>query len=165
MYGFAFRRHAVCKNFIFGFYCSTLRLVVDVDYSVDDLLSGYYQDRDEKLRSLGYHVLRFKNDQILDNHRKVVDKCIEEIWEMKKNDQKNLGKAQSLENYSKQKDPIPSPSPREGKGTCAAGGKGLTSDGQPIKFDISRQTRDALLSKQGICVRIPLKLKAFCGMN
>ncbi|MFU8827215.1 MAG: endonuclease domain-containing protein [Brevefilum sp.] len=53
--------------------------------------------------------------------------------------------------------PIPGLSPPEGEGTRAAGGKGLTSDGQPIKFDVSRQTRDALIEQARYMRQNPTK--------
>ena len=46
MRGFYFSRHAVRKKDIFDFYCSKLKLIIEIDYSVDNLLKEYYQQRD-----------------------------------------------------------------------------------------------------------------------
>lgn len=150
MYGFSFRRQAIWKNFIFDFYCPALKLVIDIDFSVDDLLTVYYKDRDEKLQSLGFQVLRFKNDQILDDHKKVVrmiEACVEEIWESKKLSKKEIDTSQNHVNYPLQTNPIPSPSPREGKGTRAAGGMGSSCNDKPVRVDVSRETRNLLIEQ------------------
>lgn len=150
MYGFVFRRQSVCKNFIFDFYCRTLKLVIDIDYSVGNLLNAYYEDRDEKLRSLGYHVLRFKNDQILDGYKRVIrmiDDNVEKIWESKKTFHEDISISQNQVNYPLQTHPIPSPSPPEGKGTRAAGGMGSGIDKKPTHFDVSSETRSLLIEQ------------------
>jgi len=48
---------------------------------------------------------------------------------------------------SGEKHPIPGPSPREGKGTSVAGGKGPSNEEQTIHFTISRQTRNLLIEQ------------------
>ncbi|MBW6466287.1 MAG: endonuclease domain-containing protein [Brevefilum sp.] len=63
-----FTRQHVCKNFIFDFYCHKLKLIIEVDYSVNNLLKDYYYERDLKLTKLGYRILRFKNDLIIEDY-------------------------------------------------------------------------------------------------
>jgi very-short-patch-repair endonuclease len=74
--GRKFRRQHSIENFIVDFYCAAEKLVIEVDGSVHNTLEAIANDklRDETLRSLGYTVLRFKNDEVLENISAVKDK-------------------------------------------------------------------------------------------
>lgn len=82
MRGFYFSRHAVQKNNIFDFYCGKLKLVIEIDYSVENLLTEFYQERDFRLKGLGYRVLRFKEVQVLKEFPSVINQIEELIWEL-----------------------------------------------------------------------------------
>jgi very-short-patch-repair endonuclease len=71
-----FRRQHSIENFIVDFYCAAEKLVIEVDGSVHNTLEAMANDklRDETLRSLGYTVLRFRNDEVLEHISKVKDK-------------------------------------------------------------------------------------------
>jgi very-short-patch-repair endonuclease len=72
MAGFKFRRQHPFMDFVLDFVCLEMRLVVEVD-------GGQHQDnaadgvRDQRLRDAGFRVLRFWNNQVLEETDAVVD--------------------------------------------------------------------------------------------
>ena len=72
MAGFKFRRQHPFFDFVLDFVCLEMRLVVEVD-------GGQHQDnaadgaRDQRLRDAGFRVLRFWNNQVLDETDAVAD--------------------------------------------------------------------------------------------
>jgi len=81
--GVQFYRQKPLLNFMVDFYCSKASLVIEIDggqhfepeYLQKDL------DRDKQLSTLGLHVLRFDNRQVLaemESVLTVIDKVIEE---------------------------------------------------------------------------------------
>nr|WP_223342154.1 endonuclease domain-containing protein [Synechocystis sp. PCC 7338] len=65
--GFKFRRHHPIGNFIVDFYCPQLKLIIEVDGSIHDNQQEYDQYRYEKLKEFGCYVLRFTNNQVIDD--------------------------------------------------------------------------------------------------
>jgi very-short-patch-repair endonuclease len=65
--GLPFRRQMPISGYIVDFACSSKRLIVEVDGSQHGSEAGARSDsvRDEKLRSLGWTMLRFWNDDVL----------------------------------------------------------------------------------------------------
>ena len=63
--GFKFRRQVPLAGFVADFACLDVKLIVEVDGSqhLDEMESD--QRRTEKLGELGFHVLRFWNDDVL----------------------------------------------------------------------------------------------------
>lgn len=61
-----FRRQHPIANYVVDFYCHQLRLVIEVDGDIHDLEDVKQNDieREETLRSLGLHVIRFKNEEV-----------------------------------------------------------------------------------------------------
>lgn len=55
--------------FIADFYCHQFRLVVEIDgdYHHRPEIKRYDEDREKIINAMGYHVMRFDNDQVL-NH-------------------------------------------------------------------------------------------------
>ena len=66
---YRFRRQVTCGNYILDFYCAAAKLAVELDgsqhYDADGLL--YDQRRTAFLNSVGIHVLRFSNLDVLQN--------------------------------------------------------------------------------------------------
>jgi very-short-patch-repair endonuclease len=60
--------------YIPGFYCYKAKLVVEADGPIHLLKKDYDQNRDEVLKSLGLKILRFENDQILNDTQTVLNK-------------------------------------------------------------------------------------------
>ena len=65
--GRKFRRQQSIENYIVDFYCSSEKLVIEVDGGVHDNLGQANADelRDQRLRKLGFTVLRLDNDLVL----------------------------------------------------------------------------------------------------
>jgi very-short-patch-repair endonuclease len=72
--GLKFRRQTPIDRYIPDFCCPELRLVVEVDGEVHeaDSQAEHDRNRDAYLRSLGYLVLRFSNEQVLTESRSVL---------------------------------------------------------------------------------------------
>ncbi|TSA46337.1 endonuclease domain-containing protein [bacterium] len=74
--GFKFRRQAVIGKYVIDFVCYERKLIVEVD-------GGQHADsksdkiRDEWLQLQGFKVLRFWNNEVLENRDAVVEKIIE----------------------------------------------------------------------------------------
>jgi type I restriction enzyme R subunit len=75
--GLKFRRQHQIGNYIADFFCAEQRLVIELDGDVHFLPDVAAKDaqRDTTLRSLGYNVLRFPNQLVLDQ----VDSFLEKI--------------------------------------------------------------------------------------
>src|SRR5271163_1002698 len=67
--GFRFRRQVVLSGFIVDFACYEARLVVEVDGATHSTDSEIARDatRDALVRSQGFSVLRFTNDEVYHN--------------------------------------------------------------------------------------------------
>ena len=69
------RQHPICVNSVFGrsvyyipdFYCHAAKLVIEADGPVHLFKKEYDKNRDEVLRGLGLVILRFTNDEIVNN--------------------------------------------------------------------------------------------------
>jgi very-short-patch-repair endonuclease len=69
------RQHPICVNSIFGrsvyyipdFYCHAAKLVIEADGPVHLFKKEYDKNRDEVLRGLGLVILRFTNNEIINN--------------------------------------------------------------------------------------------------
>ena len=81
------RRYPICVTTLFGrnlyyipdFYCHKARLVIEADGPVHLLKKEYDKNRDEVLRSLGLDILRFENDEIINNTQSVLNKIQEHL--------------------------------------------------------------------------------------
>jgi len=73
--GRKFRRQHSINNYIFDFYCSTEKLIIELDgESHGDYHRTYEdQDRDLALQKMGYNILRFHNRQIFEDIEWVKD--------------------------------------------------------------------------------------------
>jgi very-short-patch-repair endonuclease len=69
--GLRFRRQLVVGPFIVDFCCRQAGLIVEVDGSIHDELQERDEARDAALEALGYRVLHFRNEEVL-NHQEDV---------------------------------------------------------------------------------------------
>jgi type I restriction enzyme R subunit len=71
---YKFRRQHQIGNYIADFYCDELKLVVEFDGEVHNNAEQIKHDvkRDKYLKSLGFTVLRFKNNELFNNPEKVL---------------------------------------------------------------------------------------------
>ena len=74
--GLKFRRQVQIDGYIADFCCRELRLIVEVDGKVHETQeqSAHDTNRDAYLRTRGYIVLRFPNEEVLLNSRSVQEK-------------------------------------------------------------------------------------------
>ena len=63
-------------NYILDFYCPACKLVVEVDGEVHAHQIDYDNERTAKLKEYGYKVLRFKNEQVIDDLPKVLAQIV-----------------------------------------------------------------------------------------
>ena len=78
MHGYTFLRQRPVLNYIVDFMCKELLLIIEVDGYTHGFEKQWqlYKDRQEELESVGFTILRFTDEQILDNIENV-EKSIE----------------------------------------------------------------------------------------
>ena len=76
-----FKRQVPIAGYIVDFVCMKHKLIIEVD-GVQHAGSGYDRVRDAKLKSLGFHTLRFWNDEVECEIESVCDTIIATINEM-----------------------------------------------------------------------------------
>jgi very-short-patch-repair endonuclease len=80
--GYRFLRQNPIDEFIVDFYCKRLRLVIEIDGVTHNEKQIYDKRRENRLKELGFTVLRLDGYYILENITGVLDlimNCIEEI--------------------------------------------------------------------------------------
>jgi very-short-patch-repair endonuclease len=65
--GLHFRRQQVIDGFIADFYCHAIGLIIELDGPIHEQQADYDAERDRILRERNLHILRFTNDQVLNN--------------------------------------------------------------------------------------------------
>jgi very-short-patch-repair endonuclease len=65
--GYHFRRQQVIAGFIVDFYCHAAGLAVELDGPVHARQVDYDRDRDRVLNEIGVRVLRFRNEEVMEN--------------------------------------------------------------------------------------------------
>jgi very-short-patch-repair endonuclease len=73
--GFKFRRQHQIGDYIADFYCNEARTVIECDGSVHQTSEQWHHDqnRDAYMIAQGLRVLRFSNDQILNDTERVLE--------------------------------------------------------------------------------------------
>ncbi len=73
--GLLFNRQKAIGSYIADFYCHQAKLVIEVDGPQHHSELGIEQDRvrDQYLKSMGISVLRFSNQEILENRERVLE--------------------------------------------------------------------------------------------
>lgn len=78
--GKKFRRQ---MPFVFGayyyvadFYCAECKLIIEIDGDIHNLgeIKEHDDFREDVFKEMGYEILRFKNEEVLNNIRSVVEK-------------------------------------------------------------------------------------------
>jgi len=72
--GLKFRRQHAIGPYIVDFYCASLRLVVEVDGPIHANQAHEDENRQRYLEHLGLEVLRFSNDEVLNDPASVLDR-------------------------------------------------------------------------------------------
>ncbi len=65
--GLKFRRQHPLGPFVTDFYCAECRLVVELDGDIHDLQPERDAARTEQFEQYGYRVIRFRNEQVLND--------------------------------------------------------------------------------------------------
>ncbi len=75
--GLRFRRQHPVGRFIVDFYCPEYKLVIEVDGGIHTEQMDYDAIRTEEMQAYGYHIIRFENQQVLEN----LDLVLEVIYQ------------------------------------------------------------------------------------
>ena len=76
--GFKFRRQHIIQTFIVDFYCPAAKLVIEIDGAIHKTQVEYDQVREGDLRVMGYQILRFTNEEVIND----ISGTIEEIHQI-----------------------------------------------------------------------------------
>lgn len=77
--GFGFKRQRPIDNFIVDFFCSELNLIIEIDGNSHYRKPAYDFYRQEKLKSLGYEILRFTEGEVIQNVESVHERIVYSI--------------------------------------------------------------------------------------
>jgi len=82
--GLQFRRQHPINRFIVDFYCVKIKLVIEVDGSIHELPENKVYDigRSQILNDFGIVVIRFLNDQIIDDIESTIIKIRNKVEEL-----------------------------------------------------------------------------------
>jgi len=89
-------RNSWVEFFIADFYCSELKLVIEVDGYIHEYQKEYDSDRDLKILNKGIYVVRIKNEELEDMDsvilflNKIISDRISQITENKQNSPPSL---------------------------------------------------------------------------
>lgn len=74
--GLKFRRQHPINQFIVDFYCHEKRLVVEVDGGIHNDIEVKERDegREAELQNFGLRIIRFKNEEIMNDMKQVLEK-------------------------------------------------------------------------------------------
>jgi very-short-patch-repair endonuclease len=77
--GYKFRRQHSVGGYILDFYCKEKRLIIEIDGEVHNTKEAREYDvvRDKFFTELDYKVLRFKNSEVNEDTKKIVEKIKE----------------------------------------------------------------------------------------
>lgn len=78
--GLKFRRQHPVGRFIVDFYCPACRLVVEIDGDIHDRQRERDAVRTEDLAAYGYRLLRFRNEQVLNDLETVLTAIKAACW-------------------------------------------------------------------------------------
>ena len=74
--GMKFRRQHPVGPFILDFYCPERKLVIELDGAIHEVQANRDQVRTEQLADYGYHVIRFRNDEVFDDLDSVLERIL-----------------------------------------------------------------------------------------
>ncbi len=71
--GHKIRRQHIIDNFITDFVCLSKKLVIEVDGKIHEQQNEHDELRTLKFKDMGYQVIRFKNEEVFKNPKKVTE--------------------------------------------------------------------------------------------
>lgn len=75
--GLHFRRQQIVHGYYPDFYCHQHELIVEVDGGIHDSQKEYDAEREEYLKSLGFRIIRFTNEEIKKDLKGVLQRIVE----------------------------------------------------------------------------------------
>ena len=85
--GYSFLRQRPIDNYIVDFFSKELKLIIELDGEIHIFQNGKDKKRETKLLELGYSILRFRNEEILNelfNVERTLESFIDEFEEGKR---------------------------------------------------------------------------------
>lgn len=76
--GLHFRRQQIVFGYFADFYCHQHALIVEVDGEIHEIQEEYDKEREEYLMTVGFRIIRFKNEEIFNELKSVLKKILEE---------------------------------------------------------------------------------------
>ena len=76
--GLHFRRQQIIHSYFADFYCHQYELIVELDGGIHDLQKEYDAEREAYLTALGFRIIRFRNEDITNDLKAVLQKIVEE---------------------------------------------------------------------------------------
>ena len=72
--GSDFKRQCIILDFIADFYCPSANLIIEVDggYHLQEEQQQLDKEREERLQAKGYNILRFTNEQVINQTKQVI---------------------------------------------------------------------------------------------
>jgi len=79
--GKKFRRQHAVANYVVDFYCNECKLAIELDgrFHADPDAKAYDNSRTALLNELGINVLRFWNDEVMNDSAKVIEKISQHV--------------------------------------------------------------------------------------
>ncbi len=65
--GVSFRRQHAINHYIADFVCLDKKLIIEIDWSIHDIKIESDEERTAYLNSIGYHIIRFKNEEVIND--------------------------------------------------------------------------------------------------
>jgi very-short-patch-repair endonuclease len=77
--GFKFRRQYPIDKFFLDFYCFDKKLGIEIDGDIHKFQLEADKERQEVIKTLGIKIIRFKNDEVVNNLQAVLEKIKQEL--------------------------------------------------------------------------------------
>jgi hypothetical protein len=77
--GLKFRCQHPIGRFVVDFYCPSLKLIIEIDGGIHAQQQDYDQARTDQFQDFGYSVLRFTNDEVINDLPKVLNQIIQAV--------------------------------------------------------------------------------------
>lgn len=69
---YKFRRQVAIDRYVVDFYCAQAHLIIEVDGPIHQFQVSEDQEREMALEAMGFHVIRFTNDQVFEKPEQVL---------------------------------------------------------------------------------------------
>jgi very-short-patch-repair endonuclease len=80
--GLKFRFQHPVSAFVVDFYCPQYRLIIELDGSIHDEQVDYDVARTQHLQHLGYRVIRFHNQEVIQNIDSVLQQILDAVLQV-----------------------------------------------------------------------------------